>query len=63
MSRMFQTALFSVIVMATACNKTDKPAGTTVDEVAKASDPGKPADPAKSADPAAKRAAAAENFA
>jgi len=53
---MFQIALSLVIVMTTACKKADKSAGTTADEVAKASDPGKPADPAKSADPAAKPA-------
>jgi len=38
-------------MMVTACKKADKPAGTTPDQIAKASAPGTPADPAS--DPAA----------
>jgi hypothetical protein len=55
MLRTFKIALFSAMMMAAACKKSEKPAATTA-EMTKAADPAKPAEPA---DPAAKPAGAA----
>jgi hypothetical protein len=64
MLRTFKIALFSAVMLAAACKKSDKPATMTAEATTKAAEPSKPADPAagpvdpaaKPADPAAKPA-------
>lgn len=57
MLRTFTIALFSAMLLAAACKKSDKPATVAAEATTKAPDPSKPADPAaKPADPTAKPA-------
>jgi len=55
MLRTFKIALFSAVMLAAACKKSDKPATMTAEATTKAAEPTKPVDPAaKPADPAVK---------